>query len=58
VDRRAFVSVVVAGIAGLASGAAAQGGQPAGERPRWGQEAEKELRLGRGMGPTLMTEEE
>jgi hypothetical protein len=47
------VSVVTAGIAGIASGAAAQGGPP-----RWGQDAEKEFRLGRGMGPKLMTEEE
>ena len=46
------------GIAGLASGAAAQGGPPSGGRPRWGQEAEKEFRLGRGLGPKLMTEEQ
>jgi hypothetical protein len=58
VDRRAFVSVVTAGIAGIASRAAAQGGPSSGGRPRWGQKAEKEFRLGRGLGPKLMTEEE
>jgi len=58
VDRRAFVSVLTAGIVGIASGAIAQGGPPPGGRPRWGQEAEKEFRLGRGLGPKLMTEEE
>jgi hypothetical protein len=52
-DRRAFVSVVMAGIVGIASGAAAQGGGPP-----WAQDAEKEFRVGRGMGPKLMTEEE
>jgi hypothetical protein len=50
-DRRAFVGVVVAGIAGIAGNAVAQG-------PRWGQDAEKEFGLGRGMGPKLMTAEE
>ena len=55
-DRRAFASLVVTGIVGLSSGAAAQGGPPA--RPRWGQDAEKEFRLGAGLGPKLMTEEE
>ena len=50
-ERRAFVGVVIAGIAGIASDAVAQG-------PRWGQDAEKEFGLGRGMGPKLMTEEE
>jgi hypothetical protein len=57
-DRRAFVSVVTAGILGMASGAAAQGGPPPGKGPRWGQQVEKEFKLGRGMGPKLMTEEE
>ncbi|HEX7785660.1 MAG TPA: hypothetical protein VF653_05520 [Methylomirabilota bacterium] len=57
-DRRAFVSVVIAGMAAIASGAAAQGGPPSGGRPRWGQDAEKEFGLGRGLGPKLMTEEE
>jgi hypothetical protein len=39
-DRRASVGVVVAGIAGIAGDAVAQG-------PRWGQDAEKEFGLGR-----------
>ena len=57
-DRRGFVSVVIAGMAAIASGAAAQGGPPSRGRPRWGQDAEKEFGLGRGLGPKLMTEEE
>lgn len=57
-NRRAFVSVVAMGMAALATGAAAQGGPPSGRGPRWGQEAEKEFGLGRGLGPKLMTEEE
>jgi hypothetical protein len=57
-NRRVFVTVVTAGIITLAGRAFAQGGGPSGGRPRWGQEAEKEFRLGRGMGPKLMTEEE
>lgn len=57
-DRRAFVTAVIAGIVGGASGAAAQGGPPSGAGPRWGQQAEKEFGLGRGMGPKLMTEAE
>ena len=56
-NRRAFLTVVIAGIAG-AGGAAAQGGPPSGAGPRWSQEAETEFRLGRGMGSKLMTEEE
>ena len=56
--RRAFMSVVTIGIAGLARGVAAQGSPPPGRGPRWGQEAEKEFGLGRGLGPKLMTEEE
>ena len=54
-ERRAFVTAVLAGIVGGASGAAAQG---AGAGPRWAQDAEKEFRLGRGTGPELMTEAE
>ena len=57
-DRRAFVAVVVVGALGMVRGAAAQGGPPPGTGPRWGQQAEKELKLGRGMGPKLMTEDE
>jgi hypothetical protein len=40
VDRRAFVTAVIAGIVGIAS-AAAQGDPPSGAGPRWGQEAVK-----------------
>lgn len=57
-NRRAFVTGVIAGIVGGATAAAAQGGPPSGTGPRWGQDAEKEFRLGRGTGPKLMTEEE
>jgi hypothetical protein len=57
-DRRAFVTAMIAGIVGAAGGAAAQGGPPSGAGPRWSENAEKEFRLGRGMGPKLMTEEE
>ena len=57
-DRRAFVSVMTAGILGMAGGAAGQGGPPSGKGPGWGQQAETEFKLGRGMGPKLMTEEE
>ena len=58
-DRRAFVATI-AGIAVTAASAAlAQGGPPPqGQRPRWGQQAEKEFRIGRGLAPQLMTEEE
>jgi hypothetical protein len=57
-NRRAFASLVIAGIAGLASHAAAQGGPPPGRGPRWAQDAEKEFKVGPGMGPRLMTEDE
>jgi hypothetical protein len=57
-DRRAFVGIVIAGMAATAGGARAQGGPPPGKGPRWGQQAETELGLGRGVGPKLMTEEE
>jgi hypothetical protein len=62
-ERRAFVTVLAAGVlgAGAVSRVLAQGGaaprQPD-QRPRWGQQAEKEFRLGRGLAPQLMTEEE
>jgi hypothetical protein len=58
VERRVFIGVVTTGIVGIASGAVAQGGPPPGGGPRWGQEAEKEFKFGRGMGPKMMTEEE
>jgi hypothetical protein len=57
-NRRTFAIVGIIGLAGLATRAAAQGGPPPGRGPRWGQDAEKEFRLGRGMGPKLMTEDE
>jgi hypothetical protein len=41
----------------MASGVVAQGGPPPGG-PRWGQDVEKEFKIGRGMGTKLMTEEE
>lgn len=57
-DRRAFVGVVSGGLVTLAGGAWAQGGPPPGRGPRWADQADKDLRLGRGMAPRLMTEEE
>jgi hypothetical protein len=63
-ERRRFVlGVVVAltGVAGFtsaASGQRAAPGRSSDQRPRWGQQAEQEFRLGRGLGPKLMTEEE
>lgn len=56
-NRRAFVVVLgsslLAGIAGVT--AQTPPGRGGG---MWGPQAEKEFRLGRGMGPKLMTEEE
>ena len=57
-NRRIFVSLVIAGITGLAGRAAAQGGSPPGRGPRWAQDVEKEFKVGPGLGPRLMTEEE
>jgi hypothetical protein len=55
--RRAFVVVLGTSVLAAVAGAGAQ--PPAGRgRGMWGPEAEKEFRLGRGMGPKLMTEEE
>ena len=54
--RRAFVAAIAGAAFGLAGRAGAQGGP--GRGPRWADEAEKDFRLGRGMGPKLMTEEE
>lgn len=42
----------------MVGSAAAQGGPAPGAGPRWGQQAEKEFKLGRGMGSKLMTEDE
>ena len=62
-DRRAFVIVLASAAFTMVSsafgqGAPAQPAPPPGKGPRWGQQAEKEFRLGRGLGPQLMTEEE
>lgn len=60
-NRRLFVTTTATGICGLAGLAWAQGGaapRPPATRPRWGQQAETEFGLGRGLGPALMTEEE
>lgn len=57
-DRRAFVGGLAGVVLGLATRAGAQGGPPPGRGPRWAEQAEKDFRLGRGMGPKLMTEEE
>ena len=60
-DRRTFL-LAMSAMLGTAAGATAQSPAPStsppAQRPRWGQQAEKEFRLGRGLGPTLMTEEE
>ena len=56
-NRRVFVGILATGIVGLATAARAQG-PPPGRGPRWAEQAEKDFRLGRGMGPKLMTEEE
>ena len=55
--RRAFVMFVGASVLAAAAGARAQT-PSGGGRGMWGSEAEKQFRLGRGMGPKLMTEEE
>ena len=55
--RRAFIvalgTSLVAGVAGVRAQMA-----PGGGRGMWGDHAEKEFRLGKGMGPKLMTEQE
>ncbi|MBI1735378.1 MAG: hypothetical protein HYR51_09405 [Candidatus Rokubacteria bacterium] len=56
--RRSFVTVLAAGVLASASSALAQGGAAPDTRPRWGQQAEHEFRLGRGLAPRLMTEDE
>ena len=53
------VEIVPGIVVATARGAFAQGTPPQpGRPPRWGQQAEKEFRLGRGLAPKLMTEEE
>jgi hypothetical protein len=55
--RRAFVLALASSIFGAVAGGSAQT-PPGGSSGKWGPRAEKEFRLGRGMGPKLMTEEE
>ena len=60
-ERRAFATVFAVGVLATATGALAQGTtspRPPDQRPRWGAQAEKEFRLGRGLAPQLMTEDE
>jgi hypothetical protein len=57
-DRRVFVGFATVGLVGFAIDVPAQGGPPGGSRPRWGEDVEKEFRVGRGMGPKLMSEAE
>jgi hypothetical protein len=59
-ERRQFIAVFAGGALVAATRAFAQGpGTTAPDtRPRWGQQAEKEFRMGRGLAPRLMTEEE
>ncbi len=59
-NRRTFVSVLVASVLAVpltASGQAAPP-RPADQRPRWGRQAEREFRMGHGLAPKLMTEDE
>ena len=55
-QRRTFMAIVGSSILAAATGASAQNASP--RRGGWGPHAEKEFRLGAGMGPKLMTEEE
>jgi hypothetical protein len=59
-DRRTFVSVLVGSVLAVPFTVSAQTppARPPDQRPRWGQQAEKEFRLGRGLAPKLMNEEE
>ena len=54
--RRMFIALMGTSMLAMATGARAQSSAPRGGG--WGATAEKEFRLGRGMGPKLMTEEE
>lgn len=56
--RRLFLALMTTTFVGIASSANAQPGPGAGAGPRWGADVEKEFRVGRGMGPKLMTEDE
>jgi hypothetical protein len=55
--RRTFIALVGASVLAAAGSAAAQNPPPR-KGAGWGAQAEKEFRLGPGMGPKLMTEEE
>jgi hypothetical protein len=59
-ERRMFVSILAGTVLGAASWGSAQTTAPRqpDQRPRWGQQAESEFGLGRGLAPKLMTEEE
>jgi len=58
-DRRAFIGTLAGLVFATGSGVFAQtSAPPQPPQPRWGQQAEKEFGLGRGLGPSLMTEEE
>ena len=54
--RRTFIEFLGASVLVVAGPAAAQNSPP--RKGGWGANAEKEFRLGAGMGPKLMTEEE
>jgi hypothetical protein len=55
--RRTFIALFGTSILAAAGSAAAQNPSPR-KGGGWGANAEKEFRLGAGMGPRLMTEEE
>lgn len=56
-NRRTFMAVFGTSVLALAGSAAAQNAPPR-KGGGWGANAEKEFRLGAGMGPKLMTENE
>jgi hypothetical protein len=56
-NRRMFIALLGTPIL-LAAGRAAAQSAPPRQGDGWGPNAEKEFRLGAGMGPKLMTEEE
>jgi hypothetical protein len=55
--RRTFITLLGTSVVAVAGPAAAQSAAPR-RGGGWGTNAEKEFRLGAGMGPRLMTEEE
>ena len=54
--RRTFIALVGTSVLAAATWVDAQG--PGRKGPGWSAQAEKEFRLGPGLGPKLMTEEE